>query len=273
MAIIKRCFDLKVLPKIKADFKSLLKTVRDSDGELDFQIRPNNSFNIYYKGNSLASVAYNVANYKVRISSKFLDAGAKSSVLADKRFSSQLKNNYYEFVLTPSQIKPFFQKKHLTHLQSKIKEVNYQEELILEQSIITDNIDNSKWIIIDRQIRDKGFTERMDLLALKKEKDWNKYSFVVLEVKLGNNPTIRGCDKQLNSYITQIDMNFNDYKINYEENYSQKVQLGLINNPVQNISIVKPVKGVVLIGRYKGEYKKYISSVKSPLIFLYNELK
>ena len=45
MTDIKKYFSDAVFDDVKGDLSFLVKTVNDSDGELDFQIRPNNKIN------------------------------------------------------------------------------------------------------------------------------------------------------------------------------------------------------------------------------------
>jgi hypothetical protein len=46
----------------------------------------------------------------------------------------------------------------------KVKTINFQEEVIFEQMIMTDNVDRKDFIIIDRQILDETAKTKMDLL-------------------------------------------------------------------------------------------------------------
>jgi hypothetical protein len=251
---------------MKDDFKFLFEIIKDEDfrGELDLASR-DNYFNLYYKGNSLAKVVFNKGNsYKISINEKFFkDTGAAK----DKRFpAAEIKNNYFAIVLDKKLLHPFFQKKYIKQFISKIREVNNGEEITLEQAIITDNLDREDIIIIDRQIADKDFKKRMDLLALHHMgNNKNEYSFCVIEVKLGNNPELK--DKvaiQLDEYVSHIDKNFDDYKDCYEKQYEQKRELGLIiGSKYNSIEIVRPVKGLIVVVGYSGIAKDQIAQLKS----------
>ncbi|MCK4241491.1 MAG: hypothetical protein KAX30_07695 [Candidatus Atribacteria bacterium] len=264
--IINRFFSSKNLKRMKDDFKFLLEMIeyKDYGGELDLALR-DNYFNLYYKGNSLARVEFNKGDsYKIKINEKFFsDTGADK----DKRFSNkEEKDKHFEIILDNKLLHPFFQKKYINQFISNIREVNNGEEITLEQAIITDNLEREDIIIIDRQIKDKVFKKRMDLLALYQvEKNKNEYNFWVIEVKLGNNPELK--DKvaiQLDGYVSHIGKNFDDYKDCYEKQYEQKKELNLISIPkCKSIKIVRPVKGLIAVVGYSGLAKDQIAQLKS----------
>jgi len=251
---------------MKDDFKFLLKIIekKDCKGELDLALREN-YFNLYCKGNSLAKVVFAKGNsYKISINEKFfLETGAAK----DTRFPEAVKKgDYSEISLDKKLLHPFFQKKYINQFISKICEVNNGEEITLEQAIITDNLDREDIIIIDRQIADKDFKKRMDLLALHHVgNNKNEYSFCVIEVKLGNNPELKNeVANQLDEYVSHIEKNFNDYKDCYEKQYEQKRELGLIIGPKYNsIKIVRIVKGLIVVVGYSGIAKAQIAQLKS----------
>lgn len=261
--VIKRYLADKNLKRFEIDFKNLIKIVNNSEGELDISIREN-YLNIYYKGNSLAKISFNkLDKYKVEIHKKFFEGThADDHKFWDEKTES---DNYISLVL--SSAKPplrFLQKKHIDQFCSKIKQVNYGEEIVFEQALITDNLDRNDLIIIDRQITDKKLKrKRMDLLALKQIKS-NTYSFFVVEVKLGNNAELKGAvGKQLTDYITHIQSNFNDYKSCYERQFEQKRKMGLISIPTaKSIEIKKPVEGIVVVGGYSKIAHSSISCLK-----------
>ena len=152
----------------------------------------------------------------------------------------------------------------MTKFASRIKLVNNGEEIGFEQALITDNINNENFIIIDRQITDSDLKgKRLDLLALK-YLEGNKFQFVVVEVKLGNNPELKEeVAKQLDVYINHINNHFKEYKSCYEQNYAQKRILDLIKKPIfPNIEIVLPVKGLVVVGGYSGLANKQLTILK-----------
>jgi len=253
---------------MKDDFKFLLKIIKDKDcrGEFDLALR-DNYFNIYYKGNSLAKVVFSKGNsYKISINEKFF---SNTDADQDKRFfkTKKRKGAYFEIGLDNKLLHPFFQKKYINQFISNIRKVNYGEEITLEQAIITDNLEREDIIIIDRQIEDKGFKKRMDLLALRQVKNnKNEYSFCVIEVKLGNNSELKNkVASQLDEYVSHIDKNFHDYKYCYEKQYEQKKELNLIFGPkYKSIKIVLPVEGLIAVVGYselaKGQITQLISN-------------
>jgi len=261
--IIKRYFDNVNLKKIEKDFSFLLKQVKDLSNGLEFSIR-DNSFNIYYMGNSLSRISFEKNGmYKIEISRKFFDGTPAINPKFHTSYSIDKKKVRYKIILSKKQLHPFFQKKHMTVFKRKIKEAQFQEETTFEQSLIADNSNREDIIFIDRQVTDKKWRKKLDLLALKQLQD-NKYYFVVCEVKLGNNPELK--DKvyeQLKGYVDHIDKHFDDYKMCYEENYRQKKKLGLLDEPkYASIEIVKPVEGLVVVGGYSGAGEPQIKLLK-----------
>lgn len=257
---IKRFFSKDNLRRIKRDFKFLVSLIDTSYGEFNFAIR-DNYFNIYYKGNSLAKIEPKKDNlYKVSINAKFFD---KTNADNPNFYTSKKDSN--NIFLTNKQLHRFFQRKHLTEFASRIKKVHYGEEIDFEQSLITDNLDREDFIFIDRQVTDNILKrKRLDLLALKQVKE-NQYKFVVSEVKLGNNPELKSkVASQLDGYVKHITDNFNDYKKCYEKHFEQKRELGLIKKPkFDNIKIIKPVEGIILVGGYSGIAIEQINELKT----------
>ena len=104
---------------------------------------------------------------------------------------------------------------------------------------------------------------RIDLLALK-QKENSIYEFEVFEVKIGNNPDLKGAvAQQLKDYQEYILRNFKDFKFCYEKHYEQKKYLGLFSIPdYDRIKIEQPVSGRVIIGGYNEIAKKYIDNLE-----------
>ena len=246
--IIKRYFSDVNFERLKRDFGFLMKTIRQSNGELDLSLR-NTYFNLYYKGNSLAKVVFKPSgNYEVTVHEKFL---AETGIAKDKRFKVLKKRDYFQIAAQQNNLRALFQTKYLKKLCANIKRVHYGEEIAFEQSLITDNLSREDIIFIDRQVTDTGLKrKRMDLLALSQVKG-NQYRFLVVEVKLGNNMELRQkVSKQLAQYISHIEKHFKDYKQCYKQHFVQKRQLGLIDTPKTSIEIIPGVKGLIIVGGY-----------------------
>jgi hypothetical protein len=145
----------------------------------------------------------------------------------------------------------FFQSTIIKAIASNIKKVNYGEEITFEQSLVTDNLDNENFIIIDRQITGGDLPGRLDLLGLRKATG-DSYRFVVLEVKLGINPDLKGqVVDQIEKYMTAIGNNIENFQICYQKNYRQKKEIGLFpDNFPENISIEETVEGKIVVGLY-----------------------
>ncbi len=262
---IKRYFSASNFERVKKDFKFLSKILEVSHGEYEFSIREN-CFNIYTKGYSIGRIKPKRNNtYAVSIHSDFY-----SKTTAYNRFSCCSKkgaNKYCTILLKPDQLHPFFQKKHLNEFASKVKDKRYGE-IVFEQSIITDNLDREDIIILDRQvIYPQSKKKRLDLLALK-QVNGNKFKFLLLEVKLGNNNELKGkAADQLEGYVNHVKDHFDDYKECYEKHYRQKKELGLFKTPeYKEIEIVEPVEGMIVVGGYSkmAEKSKKILKTKYP---------
>ena len=258
--MIQRYFSDENFKRIQKDFAFLLNMIQTSYGEYDLSIR-DDYFNIYYKGNSLAKVTFKKNDcYQVSIHSKFFENTSADNQKYYKDFKKS--NDYYIIDLSAKQLHPFFQKKHLTQIASKIKSVNNGEEIGFEQALITDNLNSEKVIFIDRQVTDTIMPGKLDLLALK-QVEGNKYHFLISEVKLGNNAELKeDVASQLNKYINHLKQNFIDYKACYEKHYYQKKKLGLFEKPsFAQIEIEEPVEGIIIVGGYSGIAKTQIESL------------
>lgn len=253
------------LQGFRSDFRNLIRIVIDSQGELDIAIR-DEYLNVYYKGNSLARISFKAnGQYQVAIHTKFFDGTRADDPLF---YAEKSAHNPY-VCLTLSAGKPpkrFLQKSHINEFCSRIKQVNYGEEIVFEQALITDNLERADIIIIDRQVTDTDLKRsRMDLLALRQvSPQSNQYCFQVIEVKLGNNRELqKDVATQLDKYVQHIESHFDAYKVCYEKQFQQKRELGLIETPsFSSIEIVRPVKGIVVVGGYSNLASRSIANLK-----------
>jgi hypothetical protein len=248
--------DSEAFKVIKSDFAFLVKRIKDSGFEYDLQIR-DNYFNLYYRGNSLGKLSYKKARqeYEVTIHSRFIDDRVK------ERFNPVEKNEYRVFAVSGTQLHALFSAQNLQSMAYKVKRVDFQEEVIYEQMLMTDNVNRNDLIIIDRQVMDKVSKTKMDLLALKRKENCD-YQFCVIEVKLGNNSELRlDVLEQLKDYVGRIERHFEDYKGCYQENFVQKRELGLLDIP-DDIGIIPGVLGVVVVMGYSGMAKQSIKDLK-----------
>lgn len=257
---MKRYIDNKLWDQILKDFQFLFKIINQLQGEFDLRLR-GSYFNLYYKGNSLAAVKPQKNGYEIVIHEKF----ARDVFDQDKRIATPVRSgSYFRYWIEPKLLHPFFQANHLKKLGSNIKKVNYSEEIMFEQMLITDNMNNQEIIIIDRQVTETALKNRLDLLALINV-GGNTFRFLVLEVKLGNNKELREkVGYQLNSYITHIEKHFDTWKQNYEMVYQQLKQTGIYPRWVHDqIEIIKPVDGWVVVGHYTGIANSAIVMLKN----------
>lgn len=254
--MISRYFSENNFKRLQIDFAFLFPIIRSFKGELDFSMRKD-YFNLYFRGNSAAKVSFlKNGKYRYEINKKFFP----SNIENDDRFI-HTHSNHNEIIVTSSKLlHPLLQKRNLDETYSKIKKENYSEEVIFEQMLMTDNASRCDLILIDRQVTDSDFKrKKIDLLTLK-QKQGNKFQFMVLEIKMGNNPELKeDVAHQLNIYQTHITNHFEEYKFCYEKNFSQKKILGLMENPpMDEIEIVKDVEGMIVVGGYSGPAKEKI---------------
>ncbi|MBN2045327.1 MAG: hypothetical protein JW757_09935, partial [Anaerolineales bacterium] len=213
-----------------------------------------NYLNLYYKGNSVANISLKASGeYRVEIHEKFFN-GTKADNQEFLISKKQVRNNYVQVLLgaekPPSR---FLQKAHIDEFCSRVRIVNYGEEIEFEQALITDNLEREDLIITDRQISDHEFSKRLDLLALKQlVPGENRYRFIALEVKLGKNHELKEkVASQLREYIDHIQEHIQDYCQCYQLQYAQKKELGIIRDiPYEAIVIEKEVAGWVIVGGY-----------------------
>jgi hypothetical protein len=256
---IKRYLSEENLNRIKNDLDFLIKFVINSYGEYDLAIR-DNYLNLYYKGCSIGKIQpIKDGNYLTTIHKFFFD-----KTIADRpiHFTKINKGEYWSMILRPEYLHTFFQKKHIIAFSSRVNE-RPSGELAFEQAIMTDNLGREDIIIIDRQITDSELErKRLDLLALKKA-DGIKYTFLLLEVKLGKNNELKGeVNDQLDCYLRHIRSYFNDYKDCYEKHFLQKIELGLLSSP-EKVEIIEPIEGMILIGSYSGIAQNSIDALKA----------
>jgi hypothetical protein len=131
--------------------------------------------------------------------------------------------------------------------------------------LITDNLERNDLILIDRQVTDtKLKRRRMDLLALKQTQG-NQYQFLVLEVKMGNNPELKDrVANQVSIYVDHINEYFLAYKACYEKHFSQKKKMGIFTKPDwDEIKIVPGVKGTIIVGGYSVIAKDQVAALKA----------
>ena len=253
--IISRYLAEEKLDRVKSDFGFLIDRVLHSGYEYDLQLR-DDYFNLYYKGNTIGKISCKSdGSYTIEINCKFIKDSIRNG------FQFQENKGNLHFVLPCNKLKSFYSASNIKSMSQKVKQVNFQEEITFEQMLMTDNVGRLDLIIIDRQVMDRKHATKMDLLALVQKKH-EDYQFCVLEVKLGNNPELKGeVTGQLDGYMNRISENFDAYKKCYETNFRQKQFLGLFDGNI-NINIVPAVTGIIVVGGYAGIAEKSIKELR-----------
>ena len=241
-----RHFDEEKFTQIKEKVACVANIVKESYGELDFQIRPNNCFNVYYWGNSLARVNIQKDNFRIEKAEAF-----NKNSETNKGRSSNNYSNLFEFFNSPK----------LKELCRNIKRVDYQDELRLEHQILCDNSINTDFFVIDRQIQGVSASKKeLDLLGLHKTVS-GEYKFVLLEVKLVHNKDLNKAKDEIAKVITQVNEYESLFKSelegiakSYEINYSQKKALGLFPDEFPESIKINSTdfdKSIVIGGNYQ----------------------
>jgi len=249
------------LPEIAENFEDLIKIVNNSHGKYDFQLREDYS-NVYHRGSSLAKVGrLKSGEYSVEIHHKYL----QSAVLDEMNRCSEGGphgegaggQDYLRFRVQPVHLAQFFQLAHLDDMACKIRQWGKKGEVVYEQNLMADNPPNETLILIDRQITDHSDFGKMDILALARDSVDEPFHFLVIEVKLGNNPELRNdVDEQLTRYVNHVAIYIEDYGENYQENYRQKKIMGLFGVAMPDeIRIDHRVRGMVVVGGYPDQAK------------------
>ena len=257
--VISRYLSPGTFEAVKRDLGFLIEKIEQSGFEYGLQIR-DDYLNLYYKGNSLGKISYCKSKdlYEVKIHRKFAEGIGETAL---KRFKYSREKEYIVFMLSSRQLHPLFSSRNLSLMGQKVKDVGFQEEIVFEHMLLTDNADSDDLIIIDRQVVDHNSSTKMDLLAVKRN-DAGNYQFCILEVKLGNNTELKEkVFSQLSGYIERVENNFDIYKECYEKNILQKQELGLLQKGLK-VNIVNGALGVVVVGGYSGLAKKSIAELK-----------
>lgn len=247
---MKRWIDEKHMERFAQDFAFLFERVEAECGEVDFRLR-DNYFNLYYKGNSLAKVRVDRAPYGVEVHQTFADGHPTAS-------RWPLRAEYRGGKVNVGELPSFFSKVNMDRMARKIKDRDYHEELRVEQMMITDSLGQSDLFFIDRQIQGGALGRaRLDLLALRQvTPGQNRCRFVIVEVKLGNNPELRSkVGAQIQGYVAtwNTESAFADFKRCYEQTYAQMHRLRLLPTSFfPTIIIEPPVAGCIVVAGYSG---------------------
>lgn len=248
------------LRRLNEDFRKVFDRVIESHGEYDLRLR-DDSFNIYCRGNSLAKVDFEAADhYKVTINKRFAEG-----VFDGERFGiPKLVGNMLVWNLARKRVNPFFQTTNLRKLAKNIASVDYSGEGNFEQQIIADNLENQKFIILDRQILHPGRSnDKLDLLVLAKSDNSEDFHFHVVEVKLGNNPDLPDVAGQLERYQKLVAANVEGWKKSYLITVKQLRDLGFLGSlDVDKLIIGNKVSGSIAVFGYPGTAKPVIEKLR-----------
>lgn len=248
MSIINRCLRPDQLERMR-DFRFLVKTVSDSDGQLDLSFR-NNRFTIYFAGNVLATVSFRPNGvYRIDFQTEFLKHTKFQR--DDKRVQLTPRGQYPYQDCDAKRAHVLLQQRNIGQLMAAIRKVNSGEEITYEQFIMADTPATPDFFIVDRQVTDTVLRRRrMDLLALRRLSTGD-YGFVILEIKLGKNSELSGkVADQLQYYVDHLSVSevAQAYAECYQEAYRQKRLLGLLPDEMPATVRIDPsaVEGLIV---------------------------
>jgi len=162
-------------------------------------------------------------------------------------------------VITPAVVK---------RLCAAIRAINYGGEITFEQLLVAQNPPRPDFLVIDRQIADshpKFARQRMDVLALRRVAG-DEFSFVVIELKLGNNPAAWGeVVGQTKRYVDHIEHDVaEEYCATYAKMYEQLAQFGLIGSEMPRTITIRPDRpeGVVVIGYADKALEEHVKTLR-----------
>lgn len=260
MAIIQRFLSETNLGRMQTDCRFLTEAVGKSEGELYLALREG-YFNVYHRGCSVAKVTFRpLGVFEVAIHGQYLANGALEKLRTVAKPVAEKK--YATWRVKGKNLHRLLKADHIRTICSNIKKSNSDEELAFEQMFLVDNLDREDFIIIDRQVADRGTKGRLDLLALVAG-GAGGYRFCAIEVKLGNNPELGGpVFEQLAGYVQHIDESFHDYKRCYEESYRQQKLIGLVAASCESIDIQPGVQGLIVVLAHAGVGKGHIAKLQ-----------
>lgn len=228
------------LQSILDDLGPVLDSIDLPSREILGELR-DNCLDLYYHGNTLARIElpWRREGYRVKIANKFLVEDPSTQVQGDIELSPELdglnsynhkavNRGYYQRFSVQDDLESFFANTHIEALKHSITKVNYKQELKIEQETIHNNPPTSDFMVIDRQISQHGTSGRIDLMALARRTDADKFQFAVIELKLATNKDLPKVADQLRGYVSRVKESVESYARCYELNYQQKRQLGLL---------------------------------------------
>jgi len=272
--VINRYLAEENVTRAKKELEFLLEYLNHQDfrRELAVELRGPNKLSIYDRGNRLAELTFLSGNkYRVRTNIKFIEGTALNR---DGKFSYVTKGSDAVFAVPARGMHSLLQKKHLQQMRARIRHVNYKEELRVAHMIAADTSMGEDVVVIDREVGDSAPElprQRLDLLALQ-QVEGDRYRFLAVEVKLGNNPELneearhrigaRAGAEQLEEYVAHIDQYFDDYADCYQRNVEQKFKLGLLSSWTAPPRIINDTKGLLAVVGYMGMAEDHLQKIK-----------
>src|SRR5680860_793387 len=272
--VINRYLAEENVTRAKKELAFLLKYLNHQDfrRELAVELRAPNKLSIYDRGIRLAELTFLSGNkYRVRTNIKFIEGTALGR---HDEIYYVTTGSEAVFAVPARGMHSLLQKKHLQQMRARIRDVNYKEELQVAHMIAAYTSMGKDVVVIDREVGDSAPQlpgQRLDLLALQ-QVEGDRYRFLAIEVKLGNNPELdeearhrvgaRTGPEQLEGYVAHIDQHFNDYADCYQRNVEQKSQLGLLSSWATAPPIINDTKGLLVVVGYMGMAEDHLQKIK-----------
>lgn len=262
--IIRRQMGRALFSTVAQDLTFLMRFVSASGGDFAVELR-GDYLTIYYQGNIVAAVILRcsasrrrVSNmpYAVDIGAAFLPRTHHLRRFVEHDLGQVLVEKGYQRLYSDAEaIRAVLTPEHLEELAAAIRDRAYGPEITAEQQIMAANPPRPEFLLMDRQVADRQWRSRMDLLALRRTEE-GSYRFAVLELKVGANSALSGpVVAQLINYMRHIETYGAAYKSCYEEVYTQKRALGLLPQQLPDTILIDTshVDGaVVVVGDLSG---------------------
>ncbi|MRS12388.1 MAG: hypothetical protein EG823_04865 [Actinobacteria bacterium] len=262
--IIRRQIDSALFPPVARDLSFLMRHARESAGDFAVELR-GDYLTVYYQGNIAAAVIFRrpssrarvfTTPYAVDIGAAFLPKTHLLRHFVENDLGHALVVQGYQRVYADAElVRAILTPAHLEELAAAIRDRAYGPEITAEQGVMAANPPRPEFLLIDRQVSDRKWRSRMDLLALRRN-DENCYRFAVLELKVGANSALSGpVLAQLTDYMRHIEKCGAVYARCYETVYAQKRTLGLLPAEMPeslSIDTTRVDGAVVVVGDLSG---------------------
>ena len=238
---------------MKGKLKFIRRFERSYRKSFMIEIR-NNFLDLYFLGHTVEVKGTAKTGYYLMASDTFkpkesLQERLKKIIKRSKHKKWQIFFKDIKSYLDFKKIMTAVMAKIVEHSKGNISEGVSEVNHFINNRTITDE---SKILIIDRQIVYPGLREsRIDLLGLKKLNN-GKFGFVIIELKNKTNKDIGDVFKQTQRYIDVLRRHYDDFRKTYKKVLDQKIKLRLLKSIKCDIATREKgaVEAIVILDNY-----------------------